>query len=59
MKAKERVTTTHINGLDRELRSGEEALSRWREHFANLLNGNAGSGEEIRIKGRKVQGEEE
>ena len=28
VKTKERVTTTHIKGLDRELRSGEEALSR-------------------------------
>ena len=25
-----------------------EALSRWRKHFDNLLNGNAGSGEEVR-----------
>ena len=58
VRAKERVTTTHIKGLDGELRSGEEALSRWREHFDNLLNGNAGSGEEIRIEAREVQGEE-
>ena len=58
VKARERVATTHIKGLDGELRSGEEALSRWREHFNNLLNGNAGSVEEIRIERREVQGEE-
>ena len=58
VKARERVTTTHIKGLDGELTSGEEALSRWREHFDNLLSGNEGSGEEIRIERREVQGEE-
>ena len=50
MKAKERVKITHIKGLEGELRSGVEALSRWREHFDNLLNGNAGSGEEITVE---------
>ena len=59
VKAKERGPTTHIQGLDGELRSREEALSRWREHFDNLLNGKAGSGEEIRMEGREVQGEDE
>ena len=58
VRAKERMTTTHIKGLDGELRSGEEALSRWGEHFDNL-NSNAGSGEEIRIERRQGQGEEE
>ena len=34
--AKERETTTHAWGLDEELRSGEEATNRWREHFDNF-----------------------
>ena len=58
VKSKERVTTTHIRGLDGELRSGEEALGRWREHFDNLLNGNAGSDEQDRLDVREVQGDE-
>ena len=58
VRGKERATTTHIRGLDGELRYGEEALSRWREHFDNLLSGNAGRGEEVRVDGREVQGEE-
>ena len=58
VKAKERVTTTHIRGLDGELRSREEALGRWREHFDNLLNGNAGSDEQDRLDVREVQGDE-
>ena len=58
VRGKERVTTTHIRGLDGELRSGEEALSRWREHFDNQLNGNAGRGEEVRVDGREIQGED-
>ena len=58
VRGKERVTTTHIRRLDRELRSGEEALSRWRENFDNHLNGNAGRGEEVRVDGREIQGEE-
>ena len=58
VKANERVTTTHIRGLDGELRSGEEKLSRWREHFDNLLNGNAGSDEPDKVDVREVQGDE-
>ena len=58
VRAKERETTTRIRGLDGELRSGEEAMTRWREHFDNLLNGEAGSGEEITADGNEVQNEE-
>ena len=58
VRAKERETNTHIRGLDGELRSGEEAMTRWREHFDNLLNGDAGSGEEITADGNEVQNEE-
>ena len=58
VRAKERETTTHIRGLDGELRSGEEAMTRWREHSDNLLNGEAGSGEEITADGNEVQNEE-
>ena len=58
VKANERVTTTHIRGLDGELRSGEETLSRWREHCDNLLNSNAGSDEQDRVDVREVQGDE-
>ena len=47
VRAKEWETTTHVRGLDGQLRSGEEALSRWREHLDNLLNGNAVRGEEV------------
>ena len=50
--------STHIRGLDGELRSGEEAMNRWREHFDNLLNGDAGSGEEVTADGNEVQNEE-
>ena len=35
-----------------------EALSRWREHIDNLLNINAGRGEEIRGDESEVQVEE-
>ena len=55
VRAKERETTTHIRGLDGELRSGEEAMTRWREHFDNLLNGEAGSGEEITADGMRYR----
>lgn len=52
-------TATHIRGLDGELKSGAEALSRWREHFDNLLNGNAGQGtEEVGRDGTEGQVEE-
>ena len=33
-------------------------MTRWREHFDNLLNGDAGSGEEITADGNEVQNEE-
>ena len=39
VRANKRETTTHIRGLDGELRSGEVAMNRSREHFENLLNG--------------------
>ena len=58
MRAKEKETATHIRGLDGELRSEEEATNRWREHFDNLLNGDAGSGEEVIADGYEVQYEE-
>ena len=54
VRAKEKETGKHIYGLDGELRSGEEAMNRWREHFENLLNGDAGSGEEVTADGNKV-----
>ena len=53
MRAKEKKTVTHIRGLDGELRSGEEAMNRWREHFENILNGDAGSGEEVTADGNE------
>ena len=55
---KEKETVTHIRGLDGELRSGEEAVNRWREHFEKLLNGDAGSGEEATADGNEVQNDE-
>ena len=58
VKAKEKETVTHIRGLDGELRSGEEAVNRWREHFENLLNGDAGSGEEATADGNEVRNDE-
>ena len=57
MRAKEE-TVTHIRRLDGELRSGEEAMNRWKEHFDNLLNGDAGSGEEVTADGNEVQNNE-
>ena len=33
-------------------------MNRWREHFDNLLNGDAGSGEEVTVDGNEVQNEE-
>ena len=58
MRAKERETTIHIRGLDGELRFVEEAMNRWREHFDNLLTGDAGSGEEVTADSNEVQDEE-
>ena len=55
VRAKEKETVTHIRGLDGELKAGEEAVNRWREHFENLLNGDAGSGEEATADGNKVR----
>ena len=55
VRAKEKETVTHIRGLDGELRSGEEAMNRWREHFENLLNGDAGSEEEVTADGNEVR----
>lgn len=46
VRHKERETGTHIRGQDGELGSGAEVL-RWREHFYNLLNGNAGRRQEV------------
>ena len=54
VSAKKRETTTHIRGLEGELRSSEEAKNRWREHFDKLLNGDAGSGEEVTADGNEV-----
>ena len=58
VRAKEKETVTHIRGLDGELRSGEEAVNRWREHFQNLLNGDAGSREEATADGNEVHNDE-
>ena len=58
VRAKEKETVTHIRGLDGELRSGEEAMNRWREHFENLLNSDAGSGEEATADGNEVCNDE-
>ena len=58
VKAKEKETVTDIRGLDGELRSGEEAVNRWGEHFENLLNGDAGSGEEATADGNEVRNDE-
>ena len=55
VKAKEKETVTHIRGLDGELRSGEEAMNRWREYF---LNGDVGSGEEVTAVGNEVHNDE-
>ena len=33
-------------------------MNKWREHFDNLLNGDAGSGEEVTVDGNEVQNEE-
>ena len=33
-------------------------MNRWREHFENLLNSDAGSGEEVTADGNKVRNNE-
>lgn len=43
-----RETDTQMRGLDVELR-WTDALSRWREHFDNLFNGNAGWRQEFML----------
>ena len=58
VRPKGRETATHVRGLDGEIKSGTEALSRWREHFDSLLNGNAGRGEEVRGDGCEMQDED-
>ena len=58
VRAKEKETVTHIRGSDGKLRSGKEAMNRWKQHFVNLLNGDAGSGEEVKADGNKVRSDE-
>lgn len=58
VRAKEKETTTHIRGIDGELRSGELAMNRGREHFDVLLNGNTGSAAEATANGSDVQDDE-